>query len=426
MSRAWRTYALLAALFGLFVLVALLGHFAGRFDPVRDHSSLRTNPWGTKAYRELLQRCGLRAETWDRPLTELEDAVELLVLFAPQLPMSDDEQRHLLRWVGRGGTLVLAPFGEAMDVSAPTCAGGACAPAGPSMRQLLARLELSLGPAGKPNELAKVATPSALTADVGAVSLPSRYRLEWLNMEDEASRARLREQGVSEDWIAVMPASKRAQTRTDLTADGRPVLVTIRWGRGRVHVLAEVEILANGQIAKADNVVLAANLAFADAVPGCVHFSEYHHFVGRAFAGGHEGVDIRPVRWALWAILAVAAIYALGRAQRFGAPVVRPEQPRRSSAEYVRAFAEIYWRARASGAALGMLAAGFRRRLSQAAGVPPSADPQRLAEGLRRRGLPGDEMVDLLAAVETQAAEQTSEAELVRLARTMARYERML
>ena len=424
-SRPWRTYALLAGVLVIFVIVGLAGYWGTGFDPVRDHSSERTNPWGTKAYRELLQRCGLKTATWDRPLTELTGSVKLLMLFDPQRPISEEEQERLLAWVRAGGRLVLAPFGEGMDSVPSCCRGGACAVRGPSVQQLLARLGLVLSEDGEANEQARVGEGSPLTADVRRVKVPSEYRLERFK---DAKRLgeKLGRQGVEEEWVAALKLPQDWGARVHLLVDGKPALVTVSWGRGEIHVLAEVEMLANGEIAEADNVVLAANLAFAGGAPSCVHFDEYHHSTGRVFGAGGEELDVRPVRWTMWAILAVAVIYALGRAQRFGAPVVKSDEAQRSSAEYVRAFAEIYWRAQASGAALEMLAAGFRRRLAQAVGVPLTTDERRLAEGLRRRGLRGVELVALLRGLMEAGKQKTSVAELVHLARRIEQYERML
>lgn len=427
MSRSRRNYILLAVLFAIFVGLGLLGRWGqGAFDPTRDHSSLRTNPWGTKAYRQLLKRCGVDAETWDRPLDELTGRVELLMILDPQRSLSEDEQEGLLDWVRGGGRLVLALYGEKIGRPALACQAGSCGvEGGPDIRLLLARLGLLLDARGASEARARVEEASALTADVSRVIIPSAYRLVRAE-SNKKLRASLVEHGVEEETVAELEMLEGLEVRTDLACDHGLVLVTIGLGKGRVHVLAEVEILANGEVSEADNVVLAANLVFADGAPERVHFDEYHHYVGRTFGAGRAEVDARPVWWTLWALLAVAAIYAVGRGWRFGAPVVKADEARRSSADYVRAFADIYSRARAGEAALEMLAASFRRSLARAAAVAPSADPLRLEQGLSRRGLPGEEMVSLLSTLERQAEQQTNDGELLRYARAIANYERML
>jgi len=72
-----------------------------------------------------------------------------------------------------------------------------------------------------------------------------------------------------------------------------------------------------------------------------------------------------------------------------------------------------------------MLASGLRRRIAVAAGMPSSADVQVLAGELTRRGLPGDEIAELLGKLEG-TGQAMSSAELTTLAQQVARYERML
>jgi len=424
-SRSRRNYILLAALFAIFVGLALLSRWGqGAFDPTRDHSSLRANPWGTKAYRQLLERCGVRAETWNKPLDKLDSSVKLLMILGPERSLSEDERKGLLDWVREGGRLVLAIYGGRADGS--ECEGACCGlGGGRNIRLLLARLGLLLDAHGVSGARARVEEASALTADVSHVIVPSECRLVRTEGNKEL-RAALVEQGLDEETAAELEMLKDVKVRTDLVCQHGLALVTVGLGKGHVHVLAEVEMLANREISEADNVVLAANLVFADGAPKRVYFDEYHHFLGSAFGAGRSEVDARPVWWTLWALLAVAAIYAVGRGWRFGAPVVRADEGRRSSADYVRAFADIYSRARAGEAAARMLAASFRRSLAHAAAVAPSADPLRIEEGLKRRGLPGEEMVNLLSTLERQAEQQTDDAELLRYARAMANYERML
>ncbi len=321
MSRSRRNYILLAALFAIFVGLALLSRWGqGAFDPTRDHSSLRANPWGTKAYRQLLERCGVRAETWNKPLDKLDSSVKLLMILGPERSLSEDERKGLLDWVREGGRLVLAIYGGRADGS--ECEGACCGlGGGRNIRLLLARLGLLLDAHGVSGARARVEEASALTADVSHVIVPSECRLVRTEGNKEL-RAALVEQGLDEETAAELEMLKDVKVRTDLVCQHGLALVTVGLGKGHVHVLAEVEMLANREISEADNVVLAANLVFAD------------------------GADARPVWWTLWALLAVAAIYAVGRGWRFGAPVVRADEGRRSSADYVRAFADIYSRRR--------------------------------------------------------------------------------
>ena len=77
--KRWGPVIVLAVCFGLFALVQwyLVTH-AQNLDRVVDHSSSRTNPWGTKAVRELLGQRGVTTRTWGAPWTRLADYVDVL------------------------------------------------------------------------------------------------------------------------------------------------------------------------------------------------------------------------------------------------------------------------------------------------------------------------------------------------------------
>ncbi len=249
-------------------------------------------------------------------------------------------------------------------------------------------------------------TDGSLIEEVSRVVVPGNGRL---HLTDEAE---------TED---------RPPPRIVLVDDeDRPAAVAAQYGRGTVVVLAEVEMLSNATLRDADNVVFAANLVFADGPPETVHFDEFHHGFGddsEVFAGPE--VDNTPFRHTALALVAVAAIYAFGRSRRFGAPVVRSETTRRSSADYVRAMAQIYDRGNAAGGAASMLAAGLRRKASRAAGMPASAEITAIAGELDRRSLPGEEIAHLLRMLEN-ADEDLRDAELLSLAQQVADHERML
>jgi hypothetical protein len=173
-------------------------------------------------------------------------------------------------------------------------------------------------------------------------------------------------------------------------------------------------------------VVFAANLVYAGGEPDTVHFDEYHHGVvgDEAVFGGSE-VDVTPFRNTALALLAVALIYAIGRSRRFGAAVAGQDDSRRTSADYVRALAQVHSRGGAASAAASMLASGLRRRAAAATGVASSAPLGQLANTLDQRGMPGDEVAELLELLET-ADESMTDAQLLTLARRVAHYERML
>ncbi len=401
MSDRARMVIFIAGTIALFTAVSLLVRATTSFDYTRDHASTRTNPWGTKAWRELLERSDVTTQTWTQPLTGLTDEVGFLVLLDPVEPIEADERAALERWVRNGGRLVIAPFAYR---EATTITGRSARVA---TEQTLEEFAVRAVQTGDPGATVAPAADVELTADLTGVEVPTEGRLQVV------------EQAPAEDVL---------QSAEVLLADasGGAVAVAVTHGRGTVLALCEAEMLANATLPKADNVVFAANLVFAGGAPEAVYFDEYHH----GFAGG-EGVlagpevDATPFHTTALALLGVALIYTIGRSRRFGAAVRRSDDSRRSSADYVRALAQIYARAGAGRPAATMLAAGLRRRIAAAIAMPSSADVRVLAGELTRRGLPGGEIAELLGKLEG-TGEAMSNAELLTLAQQVARYERML
>ncbi len=396
MSPRARTALLMAGIVALFIAAGLLAHSRAAFDAVRDHSSERRNPWGTAAWRELIEACGVPAATWDRPLTELSPDQEFVVILAPTDELTRERWDALVAWVRGGGRAVVGPssFG----------------PLGPTGRwdpdSLDARLrDLGIDGLPGPSFGGEVSTQAAdaLTADVDEVLVPGEYRL--------VVSAEERPAGVGEPVV--------------LLADGAGAgAIALPIGEGMLIALAEAEIFANATIGEADNVVFAANLVFAGGPPAAVHFDEFQHGVREEIFSGPR-VDPQPFQQTGLALLGVAVIFAIGRGRRFGAPQPPAGPARRGAADHVRAFAGLYERAGAAGAAAAMLAAGLRRRVARAAGVPASAPPEAVLAALNARGLAATGVADLLSRLD-DAGSGIGGRELLALAREVARYERML
>ncbi len=399
MKERRRLIALLVGAAALLFAVALLAHRHAAFDAVRDHSSLRRNPWGTAAWRALIERSGVPTATWDRPLTELGPEVEMLIMLAPLYDLTPGELDALVAWVRAGGRLIVA-------ATAYSSFDGAFAREPDAARDLLRRLELEAhsGPGATATVAPRAEDP--VTTDVRAVRVPGSLRLGG------------REGGG--------PSITTGQPVTLLGEADAAAAVAVPMGRRPVIVLAEAEMLANATLRHDDNVVLAANLIFAGGTPARVHFDEYHHGVRRAESAPERTVDLGPLRDAALALLAVFMIFAFGRSRRFGAPVCSTGDRRPRTSDYVRAFAAIYARAGAAGAAADMLYRRLRHELVRATGLPATADDERLVAALERRGLRTVGLRELLTRLRGAADRALSGQELVELARAVADYERML
>ncbi len=286
-ARSWP-----AAVAVLVVLVLALLLLPDAFAPAPSGpagSTYATAPQGVAAWAELLARAGhpvapLRV-TLDR--ARLPAAATLVVLAAPA--PNGAEVRALRRFVAAGGTLVL---------------GGDGLPGAPLLPH-----PPRLGSAGS-----TVAVPVAGAPEVAGL--------------------------------------RRVQTAGDQawTGGGQPLLVRRgggallvlrRVGTGRIALLADPSALENQLLASADNAQLGLNLAGPAHRP--VLFAEAVHGFGTA-----TGVAAIPTRWWITfaGLLAAAALWAVARGRRLGAPERPAPAPPPPRSAYVQALASALVRAR--------------------------------------------------------------------------------
>jgi len=400
MSERTRLVLFVGGMLLVFAAVSYVVRSATEFDDTRDHASTRTNPWGTKAWRDVLETWGVATDTWGRPLTHLSSDVPMLVILDPTERIDGDELSALDEWVADGGRLVIAPFNYREGSGSGRLAKA-------YVQRALNLFGVRAVNGDTAETLARPAEDDPLTADVAEVLVPTEGRLNVLQS--------ITDQGGSKAATVLLRDEK-----------GRPVAVEVAHGHGTALILAEAEILANATLPEADNVVLAANLVFAGGAPETVYFDEYHHgFADTQSVFGGPEVDVTAFRNTALALLAVVLVCAIGHARRFGAPVEEEAVTRRSAADYVRALAQIHGRAGAASTAASMLAAGLRRKAAAAAHVPATTDRVALAGALTSRGLPGDEIGELLVELE-QADRSMTDGQLLALAQQAAHYERML
>ncbi len=348
-------------------------------DLTRDHSAFRKNVWGCAALAELCRRAEppLRVDVLTQPLDDLDDLSGPLLVIDPERPFASSELDAIVSWVESGGTLIAALEGPWDDPTTLAVRGQT-----PSMA-LASALGLAMVEGPATLEQAQPAPRADLGEGVERVAIRSRYTLQAASGPARGEDRRLR----------LAPDDLRPQ----LLADGRPVLASFRHGRGEVFVSSDAAMFANSTLPREDNLQLMANLLWPRAEGGAIAFDEYHHGFG-ARAGDGPGPDPAPLNRALLVAAAGLALFLIGRAQRFGAPVRAFDPRRRAAMEYVEALAGLLARGEANRWALEKIGATFRHRLSAAAGRPTTVDDDTLAAALAERcGLPRETTVRLLA-----------------------------
>ncbi|HKR00971.1 MAG TPA: DUF4350 domain-containing protein [Pyrinomonadaceae bacterium] len=384
------------------------------FNP--DRSTYNAGATGTRALYDLLAESGRQVVRWrEKPHGLLNTSARsspstFVVIGKTRAPFNEDEAKTLLKWVERGGRLViidrrpdarLLPRSADWSVStdAQELPRGTVNPNKPE--------EMTAGVA-----LVRASQPSALTLNVESV-MPSRYA-GVINISENAPApsaeadpppppaARTNDDDAEDDEEYEEPSTlpnsgggtdnKTPNINPTLTSpapiahleDHRgALLVDYPHGAGRIVVLSDAYIVANGGIRLADNVQLALNVvAGAD---GLIAFDEYHQ--GRGAASNHlfDYFAGTPVLWMLAQGALVVLVLLWTRGRRFARPLPVPSVDRRSSLEFVASMAELQQRARAYDLAIENIYTRLRRVLVRQAGLSHNSPRSEIAARVAAR-----------------------------------------
>jgi hypothetical protein len=161
------------------------------------------------------------------------------------------------------------------------------------------------------------------------------------------------------------------------------LLVDYPHGAGRIIILSDPFIVANGGINQADNLRLAINTVAGAG--GLIAFDEYHQRRGATqnqliayFAG-------TPALAMLAQMTLIVLVVLWTRGRRFARPLPVPHVDRRSKLEFVASMAELQQRARAYDLAIENIYARTRRVLARYSGLESSAPSSEIAARVAAR-----------------------------------------
>lgn len=389
------------------------------FNP--DRSTYNAGATGVRALYDLLAESGRRVTRWrDSPhgLLNLKGSSApstFVVIGKTRVPFDEEEARSLLKWVETGGRLVivdrrpdprLLPRSDMWMVSTNAL-----------------ELPRSVNP-GKPEEMTvgvqpvPPSQPSALTLNIEAVQ-PSRFA-SGINISAEKPPpadeeppppppAPSADEGEDyedyEDYDEPPPPPVPRPTVTpaesiqpNVTVNSSPapvahiesyqgaLLVDYPHGAGRIVVLSDPYMVANGGIRLADNLQLALNVITTGAgTSGVIAFDEYHqarNTSGNPLFAYFAGT---PILWmvAQGVLIVLVLLWTGGR--RFARPLPVPSVDRRSSLEFVGSMAELQQRARAYDLAIENIYTRLRRVLVRHAGLGHNSTRLEIAERVAAR-----------------------------------------
>jgi hypothetical protein len=374
------------------------------FNP--DRSTYNAGTTGTRALYDVLAESGREVMRWrEEPYALLKASGKtspstFVIIGKTRIPFEEDEAKTILKWVERGGRLViidrrpdarLLPKSDIWSISAGT--------------QELPRSDIN---PGKPEEMTagvaqvRASLPSVLTRNVESV-LPSRYA-GTLNISEKSASSTAQASpsppaniGHADDeeiyGTDEPPPETIPESSPYLLTSPAPVahlenhlgalLVDYPHGLGRIIVLSDPYMVANGGIRLADNLQLALNVVAGDG--GSIAFDEYHQ--ARVASGNHLFAYFAgtPVLWmiAQGVLIVLALLWTSGR--RFARPLPVPFVDRRSSLEFVASMAELQQRARAYDLAIENIYTRLRRVLVRYAGLSHNSPRPEIAARVAAR-----------------------------------------
>jgi hypothetical protein len=367
-----------------------------------NRSSYNGGATGTRALYEFLSESGYRVMRWretpDRLFADAGNQVKTFVIVGnTRVPVSDDEAESLLHWVSQGGRLViidrrpeehLLPHAGNWRVTTEylTYPSFDSDPADPEQMT-------------KEVKPLKPAQPTVFTREVETV-MPSRFMsaikffpeskdsapgtpTETDRENNEGGDPASSEHGVVVESAEDSSSSISPAPVAHLISSDNVLLLDYPHGQGRIVVLSDPYIVANGGISLADNLQLAINLLSSS--DGMIAFDEFHQGRGitrNAFASYFAGTPVLAIFGQI-TLLILLMLWTRGR--RFARPLPLPRVDRRSSLEFVASMAELQHRARAFDLAIENVYSRTRRVLARYAALDYNSPRAEIARRVAER-----------------------------------------
>jgi len=426
--------ATVAIILGLLILLNAASYVKAEnpidSESLPDRSTYNSGATGTRALYDLLSEAGYKVMRWrETPgslLSQSHSNISTFVVIGrTQLPFEEEEVKNLLLWVYKGGQLVL--IDRRPDVTLLPKAGNWSINV-----DTLANPDSSVDP-GNPQEMTRDITsvhpvqPTLLTRAVESVK-PSRFAAairfsytrpktaqvsehggaasaaasptpiiiseptdaEGDEADDQGPADEEESSGSEPDDESTVVIQTRASSAnqpeapvTHLQERSGALLVDFPHGAGRITVLSDPFMVANGGIQLEDNLQLALNTIASSN--GMVAFDEYHQGRGSAQNAWAAYLAGTPILAIAGQLVLVLLVIVWTQARRFGRPLPLPQVDRRSSLEFVASMAELQQRARALDLAIENIYSRTRRVLTRYAGVDYHSSRSEIAERVAER-----------------------------------------
>src|SRR5439155_1541401 len=418
-----------------------------------DRSTFNAGATGTRALFDFLRESGYQVTRWRDSTATLLSAVgpkpaTVVVVGRTIVPFSKSESEGLLRWVAKGGRLViidrhpdrsLLPASGEWSVTSYTSSfpgydldpnnleqmTSGVKPASPSQPTLLARDVETILPSRFAGLITIASSATKKASQTKSDNLNKNGNEHGSGKDAESPDDSTEYESEDYDGVDTKPFEKSSTPGSPapvvnfVQPDGGSLLVDYPHGQGRIVLLSDPFIVANNGISRADNLQLAINLVTGGG--GLVAFDEFHQGHGatqNALIQYSEGTPILAL-FGQFGLIALAIVWSRGR--RFARPLPLPHVDRRSSLEFVASMAELQQRARAHDLALENIYGRVRRVLVRYAGLNNSSPRTAIAARVAARsGLKQQQLETLIRnCEETINGAQTNAKGALRLAKRL-------
>ena len=409
-----------------------------------DRSTYNAGPTGTRALHDFLNESGYPVMRWREPPDKLlgtsgEKVRTFVIIGRPIISVDKEEAESLLLWVERGGRLVIVDRRPEDSLL----------PRSGEWKVTTEYLEFAFADPARVDQMTEAvkpvqpSQPTLLTRDVDSV-MPSRFfaAIKVFASSKEGKLEADQESSANDDadsFDEPPPEAHSGDTISVTTSAGvspapvvhlqtstAPLLVDYPHGRGRIILLSDPYIVANGGIVLKDNLKLALNLL--EVSGGLIAFDEFHQGHGathNAFVGYFEGTPVLAISGQI-VFLILLMLWTRGR--RFARPLPLAQVDRRSSLEFVASMAELQQRARAYDLAIENIYSRTRRVLARYAGVDYNSPRRVIAERIAARStIKAHQLETLMRQAEAAInGEQISERQSIQLVKRLREIETTL
>ena len=476
---------------GLLVIINTISHVQEEPDHdlefAPNRSTYHSGPTGTRALHDFLNESGYRVMRWREPVSQLMSrsgrmVSTLVVVGETRVPFEDEDIKILRNWVATGGRLVIVDRlpdrrllpdpGWAIrvhdgqrpnidtnpgDVNSMTQNVAELKPIQPTLltnnvdsvmpSRFASRFVVNPEPTPTPpprtgsgvsppdasptyvfEEPSPVPTAQATEDELSSLEEQEQTEPPPAEASSSPTPVAIADDEDDEDYVDEEDYRVNVAPIAHIGDSAGAVLVDYTYGSGRIVLLSDPYLIANGGIRLKDNLTLATNMLGGSSDTGLIAFDEYHQGRGisrNAFVSYFEGTAVLPIAGQL-VLLVLVVLWTNGR--RFGRPLPLAQVDRRSSLEFVASMAELQERSRAYDLAIENIYTRLRRVLARHAGVGYNSSRSEIAQRIAERStIDRNELETLMRQCEEAInGEPISSRQSVHLVRRLREIERDL